>query len=368
MAKPRDWAKDVAGTEITFLYKEGDHIFCGKEGFTFKVHRANWPPKRLSPEVCTDPVEYYKYQVRGLHGDTYDLSPTVYSSADGDVEAICSKHGKFTIQAKYFKSRRGCQLCGYESAGRSAALTTQEFIDKATDIHGDKYDYRKVEYVRATDPVSIVCTKHGEFSQVPYNHLAGKGCVECGWEISRLSRVLHADDVLQRFNSVHGDRYDYSLVEYNGDSHDLLKISCDEHGTFLQSYANHFHNKQGCPVCAKEFSPRLRSGFIRSSESKGGYASLYLINCFDEFENFFKIGITTKPLNRRFAGSEAMPYQYNCKHLLIGDAEFIWDLENTLHAEYRDTKYIPQKEFGGRYECFSNIDIGEYSKLLQYIC
>ncbi len=54
-----------------------------------------------------------------------------------------------------------------------AKLTTEEFINKARDVHGDRYDYSKVEYVNSKAKVCIVCPEHGEFWQAPYTHLNG---------------------------------------------------------------------------------------------------------------------------------------------------------------------------------------------------
>lgn len=363
MPRSRNWAEEVEDSDIEFLYKEGDYIYCAKEGFTFKVRRTSWPPKRLTPEVCTDPTGFYKHQVRKRHGDKYDLTLTVYTLADNLVKAVCPKHGEFEVYAKYFKSKCGCQLCGYENTGRLAASNTGVFTSRAIAIHGSKYDYSKVSYINSNTPVSIICPQHGEFSQIPYNHLIGKGCRLCGLENSKLSRVLYIEEVLQRFESVHEARYEYSNVVYTGDAHSLLEIICKDHGSFMQSYANHYHNKQGCPECAKEFSARLRSGFMKSADSKD-YASLYLIECSSSDEVFFKIGITTKPLKTRFAGPSTMPYDYEVKYLLISGGEHIWNLERLLHYEYKDQKYLPLLEFGGRYECFSEIDVDEYKKLV----
>ncbi len=58
-------------------------------------------------------------------------------------------------------------------------MTTEEFIQKAKAIHGDKYDYSKVEYVRAHVKVCIICPDHGEFWQDAASHLRGSGCPKC---------------------------------------------------------------------------------------------------------------------------------------------------------------------------------------------
>lgn len=367
MAKQRDWAADVQGMDIEFIKKDGDYIYCSKEGFIFKCYRTSWPPTRLTPEVCITPTELYKFQVRQVHGDLYGLEKVVYTKADKDVVATCSIHGDFTIRAANLKSGKGCGKCGNIAGGKANTLSTEDFINKAKTVHGNHYDYSLATYVHNSKNLTIICPVHGEFEQWPTNHLSGKGCKRCAIENNSQHRKLSQDEIIQRFSAVHNDRYDYTKVIYNGDAHGDLEIICKDHGSFLQTYANHYHNSQGCPECAKIFSPRLRSGFVASSESKNGYASLYLINCFDDIESFYKIGITTKPLKHRFAGKDAMPYSYFLEYLIIGDAEWLWDFEKELHKEYKTHSYLPLKEFGGRYECFSDIDVDGYKKLVNTI-
>ena len=53
---------------------------------------------------------------------------------------------------------------------------TENFINKAKKIHGDKYDYSKVEYVNNHTKVCVICPKHGEFWQRPKPHLSKHGC------------------------------------------------------------------------------------------------------------------------------------------------------------------------------------------------
>ena len=363
MVKTRDWGKDVEGTDIEFLRKEGNYLICSKDGFIFRTYKTNWPPTRLSAEVALDPTGYYKFLVEKIHGDKYNLDKVVYTKINKNITVGCPVHGDFQIQAANFKRGKGCPLCSYMATGDKNRSNKEAFLEKAYEIHGDVYDYSLVEYTTSNGQISIICSIHGIFQQGAYNHLVGKGCLTCGLERSKLSRVLSAETVLERFSDVHGDRYDYSEVVYIGDAHSSLKIICKEHGIFLQTYANHYHNRQGCPECAKEFSARLRSGFMKSADSKD-YASLYLIECSSDDEVFFKIGITTKPLKTRFAGPSTMPYDYEVKYLFISGGEHIWNLERLLHYEYKDQKYLPLLEFGGRYECFSEIDIDEYKKLV----
>lgn len=125
-------------------------------------------------------------------------------------------------------------------------LTTEEFIIRAKQVHGNLYDYSKVVYKSMHENVEIICSIHGSFFQTPSNHLRGAGCSLC---TKGLNRRLAVDDVLRRFAEVHGNLYDYSLMNYQG-TKQLVEIVCKEHGSFWQTPEKHMSG-HGCPLCAK---------------------------------------------------------------------------------------------------------------------
>ena len=68
---------------------------------------------------------------------------------------------------------------------------TEEFIKKAKKVHGNKYDYSKVNYVGNKIEVTIICPEHGEFEQTPKGHLRGQGCPKCnGGVVHKLRKNL----------------------------------------------------------------------------------------------------------------------------------------------------------------------------------
>ena len=123
------------------------------------------------------------------------------------------------------------------------------FIEKARQIHNDKYDYSKVNYVNSRTKVCIICPEHGEFWQTPHNHLKGYGCAECGKEKSHLPKIT-TEDFTAKSKEIHGNKYDYSKVCYKT-SDTKVCIICPEHGEFWQTPSNHM-NGSGCPKCANE--------------------------------------------------------------------------------------------------------------------
>ena len=122
-----------------------------------------------------------------------------------------------------------------------AKKTKEQFIEEARQVWGDKFDYSKVEYKNAMDKVIIVCPEHGEFVQTPSAHLNGQGCPKC------VGKNLSVEDIIKKFKDKHGDKYDYSKVEYVG-MHEKVCIICPKHGEFWQIPNSHLQGN-GCPSC-----------------------------------------------------------------------------------------------------------------------
>lgn len=109
-----------------------------------------------------------------IHGDTIDYSKL--DMTDKKVKLRCKIHDEWFEQDKRnHLMYSGCKKCILEKA----SLTQDEFIAKSKDMHGDKYDYSKVNYINNRTPVTIICPEHGEFKQLPYEHTRGKGCNTC---------------------------------------------------------------------------------------------------------------------------------------------------------------------------------------------
>lgn len=125
-------------------------------------------------------------------------------------------------------------------------LTTEEFIKKAIEIHGDKYDYSKVNYVNAYSKIVIICKEHGEFLQTPHNYITNKsGCPKCCKNHNRYTTKTFID----ASNKIHKNKYDYSLVNYEGGKTNV-NIICPIHGMFKQMPSKHLQG-HGCPICSK---------------------------------------------------------------------------------------------------------------------
>lgn len=129
-------------------------------------------------------------------------------------------------------------------------LTQQEFIDRANKKHNNFYDYSLSIYLNSSTKIKIICPKHGLFEQQPNNHLFGQGCIKCMSDNVRKARISNTDNFIEKSKKIHGERYDYSLVNYKTGK-DKVIIICRFHGEFLQTPFAHSSPsmKQGCPFC-----------------------------------------------------------------------------------------------------------------------
>lgn len=129
-------------------------------------------------------------------------------------------------------------------------LTTETFKERAESIHGNRYDYSLVDYYNLKTPVKIKCKVHGIFEMSPVAHIFQKSnCQKCSIEKRTNARKLTLAAFKSRAAKIHGDKYDYSLVDLiNVDT--KVKIKCSNHGVFEQTPYCHLSRKQGCPLCA----------------------------------------------------------------------------------------------------------------------
>lgn len=131
----------------------------------------------------------------------------------------------------------------------SLVKTTESLIEDFKEVHGEFYDYSKVEYSGATSKVTIICPIHGEFNQNPYDHKNGTGCKKCAFERRSLDMSLGKDEFIRRSKEIHGNFYDYSKVEYFNEKIKVT-IVCPIHGEFLQAPFTHTKFESGCPKCS----------------------------------------------------------------------------------------------------------------------
>ncbi len=196
------------------------------------------------------PQEFLK-TAKNIHCNKYkypQLPKYLYSVPK--IQIYCKKHdSKFeqTIE-KHLAGQTGCKNCISEKK-KKQNLTISEFLQKAKNIHGDKYNYDKVVYINNYTKVKIRCNNgHGYFEMTPGNHThknKPQGCRECSGKI-----LWTKTRFIKEAKTIHKNKYDYSKVDFI-DSTKKVIIICKEHGEFLQTPQKHI-NGHKCNKCSIE--------------------------------------------------------------------------------------------------------------------
>jgi len=271
----------------------------------------------------------------------------------------------------YFQTEFG--LCkklmgefGRTSFGVTSAINKTEFLqNQFNKIHKNKYNYLEIHYLNGNSKIKIECRKHGIFEQKVSAHLNGHGCKKCGAEAPINSTKFNKEDFLEKANLKHNSKYDYSNAIY---SNSIIKVTiiCPVHGEFSQIPNSHLQG-YGCPKCGFEFVGKINSKnptgwslteWIKSSKTSKNFDSfkVYIIKCWNEEEEFYKIGRTFLKINKRFSYIKALPYKYEIIQVFEGEAEEIFKLETELKNKNKNNKYIPKIKFHGMQECFLKLN------------
>lgn len=191
--------------------------------------------------------EIFIEKANKIHNGKYDYSKVDYKSSKDKVIITCPIHGDFEQEAASHLQGHGCPKCA-----NNDKMTTEEFIKKAKEIHGDKYDYSKVVYVNNSTKVKLICPKHGEFLITPNNHLTlGRGCRKCGFERNSNARKISKEEFIERAKNIHGDNYEYDMSTFKGTQYPI-KIKCNNCGTIFEQIVSSHLQGCGCNVCASK--------------------------------------------------------------------------------------------------------------------
>lgn len=247
--------------------------------------------------------------------------------------------------------RLGCNCPRCSGAHR---YSTEDFKNKASELHGGRYSYEHTNYINAHTHILITCKSHGVFEQSPTAHLSGKGCRRCSSELSSKRQITSLDNFITKARKVQTG-WDYSEVDYKG-SHAKVKMTCRNGHIVWQSPTGHLSGRN-CKHCSAIDS----SGFLnwttidRDQELAEVPNNFYFIKLKDMItqEEFYKVGITTNPDSRfnSFGDYKVI----NTILLQKGSTRDVFDLERLVLDELNNSgsRYIPSKKFGGHTECFT---------------
>lgn len=409
--------KEYMRTEpLSFMTGGNTNVFTNV--FTKDVLESYWKGKEGDPGIIIEEkfkrkinTENYIEKARAAHPDrNYDYSKTIYVRARDRLIVICPDHGEFYPAAIDHSSGIGrCPKC--------PRFTLEGFIKRANKQHGEgTYDYSKVVYTQSNHYITIICPKHGEFSQKASGHLSGCGCTQCGAE--KAAEKNHENNqgstatFIKLAKKKHGPRkYKYNKKDDYVNLSSKMTITCRKHGIFRQGASSHLLGA-GCPICALEARSKYRRGctreFINAARaSKHGYTYdyskviyvmaskkvtiicpkhgefeqmprihllgsgcplcckrygfdpnkegiLYYLRIFDGIITHYKIGITTRSIKERFSKNE-LKYITVLWEELYPTAGEAWIEEQKIIKKFR--KYLISKSSmvitSGRTETFT---------------
>ena len=280
-----------------------------------------------------------------IHNNKYDYSLVTNAKSRNYVKIICPVHGVFTQRCDTHLEGKGCSKCG------KSMIDLEEFISKAKEKYGEKYDYSKVVYKSMEDKVIIKCKIHGEFMQTPYKHLHSKyGCSKCGYKTTAAMKVKNTSEFITKAKTVHGDRYDYTNTKYTR-AKNKVSITCPLHGEFIQLASAHLAG-YGCKHC---------SSYGGGKSNIKAECTLYYFNIIGT--NIYKVGITSQSIPNRYrlkSDRDKIRVVYTHK---FTNGEQAFRVEQMILKKYSEFKYIGEKIMtSGNTEMFTK-DILELDNL-----
>lgn len=253
-------------------------------------------------------------------------------------------------------------------------ITTEEFIERLKIIHGDKYDYSKVEYVNSKTKVCIICPIHGEFWITPGSHLQGRGCPQCANLMKSSKKLSNTTEFIKKAQISRKDRGDdYSKVQYIN-SRTKVCIICPIHGEFWMT-PNNYLRGQSCPQCTN----RRRQEKLRLSQDtfiklvKEQYGNTYDLSKLNYINNDTKVCVICKKHGEfwirpdHFLKNVGCP---SCKHSKLEDEIFNLLKKNNIAFEHNikykwlDSLqldfYLPQHKIGIECQGIQHFKINEH--------
>ncbi len=351
-------------------------VYCKKHDFIFfptpKNHKSGAKcticGRESQIKKASKSKEKFIEDVEKLYGKVYETELVNYTNNKTDVKIKCSKHGIFEVRPDIFLGGKGCPKC---SKKKTKSSDKKMFLEEVQKIHGDKNDHSETIIGNSRGKINVVCKEHGKFSVYMANYFQGQGCPKCSAINYSLTRIKTIEEFIRQAKEVHEDSCDYTNTTYGG-NRVKIKAKCNIHNEYFETYPFSHLRGARCRKCLSERISKANTGKEGTcGYTRGGYvkqangreACVYLIRCFNENEEFYKIGKTFLDIHIRFTKSNIC-YNFEVVHFHFGEAGYIYDLENKLHKEYKKYKYNPYEWFAGYTECFSlELPIGEIINL-----
>ena len=298
-----------------------------------------------------------------LYGDKDNYSLVKYTNNKKEIIIKCNLHGTFNVRPDLYLQGKGCIEC----RKRKTKSTDKEiFLEEATKVYEDKHDYINTNIISSKHNIDIRCKIHDVvFNKSIQTYLAGWGCPRCSAENYRRLRAIPKEDYYIKSNEKHDNKYTY-IDDYTT-LQGVITFICPQHGKQRKNAGSHLsgYGCKKCDITPQKINKRTKEGYCKLANVRS--TILYILKCFNEKEEFYKIGKTFRKINKRYVNSN-MPYDYEIIYKYENSAEFIWDLEEHLHKKYKEFKYKPIQWFAGYSESYkTDLPIEEVIKQIEYV-
>jgi Zn finger protein HypA/HybF involved in hydrogenase expression len=224
-----------------------------------------------------------------IHNFKYNYDKVEYSGDGNKIIITCLIHGDFLqTPASHGRAKQGCPKCGVIKRVKERRYTQEEFRDIVNKNFNYNIDTSISDYKGAHSYINAKCIKHNIVFNTQATTLIRKhnSCPACHKEnFHNTLKNKHAPLFLNKCIKIHGDVYDYSLVEYNG-SNIPVKIICKNHGVFEQKPSNHLSGC-GCPVCRLSRGEQKIGQFLKINNIKFEYQYRVRVDGSYHYYDFF---------------------------------------------------------------------------------
>lgn len=267
----------------------------------------------------------------------------------------CNHNG----QRRYSDLKKGytCHKCAREKVKESQSIKFEDLKiileEKFKNIKFISQYFKIAKNGKQQKMIKCKCKKcNHEWDSQDNNLMSGKGCAKCSKRLK-----LTIEEVKNRMDK----NIDLLSKEYKN-AKTPLELGCKICGNKWIATWDSLNRGSGCPMCANknlEGTYTEKSAEKNKSKWKNEYVNIYVIECKNNNENFYKIGISKSGALKRFGviKNKRMPYDYKILCEFVCNRYNATYLEKELHKLFEHNKYIPSVKFQGYTECFDHIDI-----------
>ena len=248
---------------------------------------------QIIKSVHTYTQEEFIKRAKEKHGDNYSYDNSKYINSITKIDITCPIHGNFSQLPCSHLFGRGCPKCGTISTASNTTFTQEEFIKRAKEKHGDKYSYDNSKYINSITKIDIICPIHGNFSQLPSDHLRGCGCRKCCKTYSK-QQILWLDMIMKRDNiyiqhAINDKEYLIEGTRYHADGF------CKDTNTIYEFHGDYWHGNPKThksddvnTVCNKTYGELYKATINKENKIKElGYNLVVIWE--SEWEKFIKL-------------------------------------------------------------------------------